>query len=155
MPFDKDFLKSAIKNLYDELNRFLTIILFILFIITIFIKNFILDISKFLVLGLIIFRLFSKNKVQRNKENKLYLKILNIICKPFSNFKRSFQDRKKFIYRKCHKCKTILKLPLPEKIKINHAKCPNCGKLIVVFTFNKKRSQHIKVEVIKKERKGE
>ena len=65
------------------------------------------------ILGIIIFRIVSKNKIQRSKENKLYLKIINTITKPFKNIIRNFKDRKTHVYKRCSKCKTTLKLPLP------------------------------------------
>lgn len=154
MPFGKDFIKMSLKRIYDELNRFLTVILFILLAVTLFIKNFILDISKFLILALIIFRLFSKNKTQRNKENQIYLHITRGILKPFSNIIRNIKDRKTHVYKKCHKCKTTLKLPLPKKRGIQHAKCPACSNRLTIFTLRKKQAEKIKVEVIKKSRKA-
>jgi len=155
VPFGKDFIKESLKRIYDELNRFLTILLFILLIVTIFVKNFVLDIIKFILLALIIFRLFSKNKLQRNKENKVYLSITRSILKPFTNVIRNFKERKTNVYKKCHKCKTTLKLPLPKKAGIQHAKCPKCGKRLTILTLRKKPEEKIKVEVIKKSRKGE
>lgn len=155
MPFNNGELpsiKSILKNLIDNLNRFLLVIMLILIIITIFIRTFIIDLLKFIILGIILFRLFSKNKTQREKENKYFLKIINTITKPFSTIKRNFKDRKTHVYRKCNKCKTILKLPLPSKRGINHAKCPNCQKRITLFTLRKKESEKIKVEVIKKKK---
>lgn len=155
MPFGKDFIKESLKKLYDDLNRFLTVLLIILLIITLFIKNFILDLSKFIILGVILFRLFSKNKIQRDKENRLYLKIRGWIFKPAHILIRNFKDRKTCVYKRCHKCKTTLKLPLPDKRGIKHAKCPNCGERLSILTFRKKKEEKVKVEVIKKARKGE
>jgi hypothetical protein len=155
MPFNNGELpsiKSILKNLIDALNRFLIVILLILIIITIFIRLFILDLLKFIILGIILFRLFSKNKIQREKENKQFLKIVNILTKPFTTIKRNLKDRKNHVYKKCSKCKTILKLPLPNKRGINHAKCPNCQKRITLFTLRKKAKEKIKVEVIKKKK---
>lgn len=145
-------LKDIINQLIDSLNKFLIVILLILIIVTIFIRTFILDILKFIILGIIIFRISSKNKYQRSKENNQYIKIKKTILKPFSNIKRNYQDRKKYVYKKCHKCKTTLKLPLPPKRGINHAKCPNCNKRVTLFTIRKKQPEKIKVEVIKKKK---
>ena len=63
--FKMPSLKSILFSLVDELNRFLILIDIILIIVSIFIKTFPLDLSKFIVLGLIIFRISSKNKIQR------------------------------------------------------------------------------------------
>ena len=145
-------LKSIIWNLIDELNRFLIIIDIILIIVSIFIKAFLLDLFKFIFLGLIIFRITSKNKIQRQKENKIYLKIVNALTKPFKNIVRNFKDRKTHVYKKCSKCKTTLKLPLPNKRGINHAKCPECDNRVTLFTLRKKQEEKIKVEVIKKKK---
>lgn len=155
MPFNNGelpSLKSILGNLVDELNRFLIIIDLILIIVSLFIKSFPLDLLKFLFLFLVIFRLTSKNKVQRSKENKTYLKIVKTLTKPFTNIIRNFKDRKTHVYKKCHKCKTTLKLPLPKTRGINHAKCPECGNRVTLFTLRKKEPEKIKVEVIKKKK---
>ena len=150
--FKMPSLKSIIWNLIDELNRFLIILDIILIIVSIFIKAFLLDLFKFIFLGLIIFRITSKNKIQRQKENKIYLKIVNTLTKPFKNIVRNFKDRKTHVYKKCSKCKTTLKLPLPNKRGINHAKCPECDNRVTLFTLRKKQEEKIKVEVIKKKK---
>jgi len=155
MPFNNGQLpsfKSILNSLVDELNRFLIIIDIILIILSIFIKTFLLDMFKFIVLGLIIFRLSSKNKQKRSKENRLFIKIIDTITKPFKNIIRNFKDRKTHVYKKCHKCKTTLKLPLPPTRGINHAKCPECDNRITIISLRKKQPEKIKVEVIKKKK---
>lgn len=155
MPFDNGqfpSFKSILNTLIDSLNKFLLIILLILVILTIFIRSFILDILKFIFLIIIIFRIVSKNKYQRAKENNQFIKIKKTLLKPFTNLIRNFKHRKTFIYKKCLKCKTILKLPLPNKRGINHAKCPNCSNRVTLFTLRKKTADKIKVEVIKKKK---
>ena len=150
MPFNNGQLpsiKTLLLNLIDELNRFLLIMWLITFIISFFVKSFFTDLLPILFLVLVIFRLASKNKTRRYKENKTFLKIIKIITRPFTNIIRNFKDRKTFVYKKCHKCKTTLKLPLPNKRGINHAKCPNCGNRVTLFTLRK-----MKVEVIKRSR---
>lgn len=150
MPNTKDIIKLALKNLIDDLNKFLIIIACILIVMTIFIRNFILDILKIIVIILILYRMFSKKKETRAKENKQYLKIRNTMFKPFTNIIRNFKDRKKYVYKKCSKCKTTLKLPLPNKRGKNHATCPNCKNRVTIWTWRKKKPEKIKVEVIKK-----
>ena len=155
MPFNNGqlpSLKSILYSLIDELNRLLIIIDIILIIVSLFIKTFLLDLFKFIILGIIIFRIVSKNKIQRSKENKLYLKIINTITKPFKNIIRNFKDRKTHVYKRCAKCKTTLKLPLPKTRGINHAKCPECSNRVTLFTLRKKQPEKIKVEVIKKKK---
>lgn len=148
MPYNKGQLpniKTILLNLVDELNRFLLILWVVFLLISLLTHNFVCDFIPFLIIALVVFRLLSKNKNARYQENQLYLKIKKKLGKPFINIKRNFKDRHFWVYRKCHKCHTILKLPLPNKRGINHAKCPNCGKRITLFTLRK-----VKVEVIKK-----
>ncbi len=144
--------KDIFNYFVDALNKFLLVILIVLLILTIFIRTFILDVIKFVLLGIIIFRLASKNKQQRYKENQTFLKIVHSIFKPFKNLKRNLSDRNKYVYKKCSKCKTTLKLPLPKKRGINHAKCPNCNKRITLISLRKQKKEKIKVEVIKKKK---
>lgn len=144
--------KTIFNTLVDSLNKFLLIVLLILIILSIFITDFFLDLLKFVILGIVIFRIISKNKYQRNKENKAFLKIKSTLLKPFTNIIRNFKDRDKYVYKKCSKCKTTLKLPLPKKGGINHAKCPNCQNRVTLFTFRHEKKEKIKVEVIKKKK---
>ena len=83
-----------------------------------------------------------------NKIKCLY----NTITKPFTNIIRNFKDRKTHVYKKCSKCKTTLKLPLPKTQGINHAKCPECGNRVTIITLRKQQEEKIKVEVIKKKK---
>lgn len=146
----KAIIKAACNNLIDALNKFLIIITFILVILSILIRNFFLDLAKIILIIIILFRMFSKNREARNRENKRYIKIQSALLKPFTNVKRNWVDRKKYVYKKCSKCKTTLKLPLPKKRGINHATCPNCKKRVTLFTIRKNKPEKIKVEVIKK-----
>ncbi|MGN1338144.1 MAG: hypothetical protein ACI4WW_06695 [Candidatus Coprovivens sp.] len=142
----KELIKNQILNLVDELNRLIIVLLIIAIIISIFISSFIIDIIPFILLFILIFRLTSKNKVQRNKENKKYMNIKNIIIKPFNVIIKNIKD-KEHVYKRCSKCHTIAKLPLPPKKGILHAKCPNCKKRLTIFTFKEE-----KIEIIKKAR---
>lgn len=140
----KEMIKQQLKNLIDELNRLLILLFIISVIISIFIKTFIADIIPFILLVLIIFRLTSKNKPARYNENKKFLKIVKTLTKPFDVIIKNKKD-KNHVYKKCSKCKTIAKLPLPTKKGLLHAKCPKCGKRLSIYTLKQE-----KIEIIKK-----
>ena len=144
MPNFKDLLKEALARAIDNLNRFLLVLLLILFIVSLFIDTLIVDLIPLLIVAIFLYRLISKDKYKRDKENKKYLRIKKAILKPFTVLIKNLKDRNS-IYRRCHKCKTILKLPLPYDRGIQHAKCPNCGKRITFLTLRK-----VKIEIIKK-----
>lgn len=134
-----NFIYKIAKFMYgrygiDDLSKFLFKLFFIIFLFNILFTNYILLIIELLFIFIIIYRILSKKIYTRNKENQIYLKIKNIILKPFINIKRNIKD-KDHIYKKCRKCKKVLKLPLPDKRGIKHAKCPNCKKKLTIIAF--------------------
>ena len=91
-----------------------------------------------------IYRSISRNISKRRYENRIYLNIKKKILSPFKSFKRNIKD-KNYIYRKCKKCKKVLRLPIPYKRGIKHVKCPKCGNKLTVLVLRKE-----KIEVIRK-----
>lgn len=122
----------------DELSRFIFKIYFILVILNIFINSKIIYVLEFTILFLIFYRFLSKKIYKRSNENQAFLKIKKNITNPFKNIERNKND-KQHVYKKCYKCKTTLKLPLPSKIGIKKAKCPKCGKRIKFMIFRKEK----------------
>lgn len=141
----KTIIKTLFSTFVDELNRLLLLLNGLLFLFSIFIKSFYLDLITVLLFFLILYRLFSKNKEQRKKENHLYLRGKKKLLHPFL-----LKKEKDSVYKRCPKCKTILKLPLPKKRGILHAKCPTCQNRVTFFSLKKQKKEKIKVEVIKK-----
>ena len=127
----------------DELYQFLLKLYVFLLVLNIFLKSKIITIIELIVITVMFGRLFSKNFKLRRKENALYLKFKNLINKPFINLKRNIKD-KEHVYKKCRKCKTVLKLPLPSKRGLKKAKCPHCGNRVKIFTFKQE-----KIEIIR------
>lgn len=140
--FNNMFRFATKRNGIDDLEKLLIIIYLILFITSIFIKNLYLDLACVLLVVIIVFRFLSKNITSRDKENNRYLKIKNTLL--LKNRKNNKNDDN--IYKKCSKCHTILRLPLPSKRGIKHVKCPKCGKRLTVVALRK-----LKVEVIRKD----
>lgn len=124
----------------DELYYLLFSLYIILLIIDLFISSKIILILELIVIAFMFYRFFSKNIYKRDKENRKYLKLKEKVLKFFKK-----KDDK--IYKKCKKCKTILRLPLPMKRGIKHAKCPHCGNRVKILVFRKQ-----KIEIIKSKR---
>ena len=81
----------------------------------------ILNICYFLLSGtlvyLLISRMFSRNIAKRRAENEKF-------CGFFKLRKNIYRDRKTHVYRKCPKCKAVLRLP---RSKGKHTVvCPRC-----------------------------
>ena len=132
------------RNGADELHRFLLILWVVISIINIFIRNYILNIMELLLLVIIFYRFLSKNIKKRRIENKEYLNIKKSINNRINIIKKRWNDRNTHIYRKCPKCRTILRLPL--KKGVNICKCPKCSNRFKVRCI---RNEKVKVEVIK------
>ena len=130
----------------DDFYHFLFRSYISLIILNIFFNSKILTILELIIIIYTFYRVLSKNCYQRRKENKKYLNIRESILMPLKNIKRNIQDKDN-VYKKCSKCKTILKLPVPMKRGIKHAKCPNCKKRLTIITLKKQR-----IEIIKKKR---
>ena len=109
----------------DELYKFLFGLYIFILIINLFINNKWLSIIELLIIFIMFYRAFSKNILKRSKENKEYQKLKNNFLKPLKNIKRNITDKDN-IYKKCHKCKTTLKLPIPYERGIKYTKCPKC-----------------------------
>ena len=132
----------------DDLYQFLLYCYIGLFILDLFVNSKILNILELSVVIILFYRFFSKNISRRRKENQQYLKIKRQFLKPFQSLKRNYQEKDVYVYKKCSKCKTTLRLPLPSKRGIQHVKCPKCKKKITFLCFREE-----KVEVIKNKRK--
>lgn len=128
----------------DELYNFLFKLYIILLIIDLFVKWEVLLYLELFVVVIMLYRMFSRNISKRKLENKKFLNIKNTIMKPYRTWIKQVKDNDN-IYKKCHKCKTVIRLPLPSNYGIKHVKCPKCKKKLSVLCLKKE-----KIEVIKK-----
>ena len=127
---------------FDDLNRFLLLVIIIFLVIDIIFKIFIIGILEIIFVLFFIFRMFSKNKYKRVKENRIYLEIILKIKELFRIGKKktkSFKKNKNNIYKKCPSCGTILKLPVPKSRGIKHTTCPTCNRRFGFLCLRKKR----------------
>lgn len=109
----------------DRLNNFLLAVIMIIIVINVFVRSIIISIVYMLLWGWIIFRMMSRNIYKRQDENAKFLKLWNPVKGYFKLMKNKWRDRKTHVYKKCPKCKAVLRLP---KQKGNHTvKCPKCG----------------------------
>lgn len=135
----------------DNLYHFLFKLYLGLFLIDIIIENSIITYIELLVIVIMFYRFFSKNIYKRSNENKIFLKYSKKVTKPIRNITKNFKRKiknfkdKSYVYKKCFKCKTIIRLPLPDNYGIKHVKCPKCKKRLHVICLKKNS-----IEVIKK-----
>ena len=130
----------------DELYNFLFKLYIIILIIDLFVKCDLLVYIELLIVIVMLYRLFSKNISRRREENRKFLKVKNAITKPFNTWLKQVKDKNN-IYKKCHKCGTVIRLPIPSSYGIKRVKCPKCKRRLKVLCLKKE-----KVEVIKKKK---
>lgn len=120
--------KKFMYNRYgsDELSKALFYLYILLVLINLFVRFNIIFYIELILMIIILLRYFSKNISKREKENIIFLKSKTFILKPFKNIIRNLKDKNN-VYKKCRKCKTVLKLPLPSKIGFKIVKCPECN----------------------------
>lgn len=120
------------RNGLDKFGRFLFVIYLILVICQWIVSIFTPPLVSFIMSGIVMllafyifFRAFSRNLVKRQAENYKYVRFSSKIKTFFSLQKSKIRDRKTHVYRKCPRCKAVLRL---KKIKGKHrAVCPRCS----------------------------
>ncbi len=109
----------------DTLNKFL-MVLYLICVVAVTILSYIIQSAVFTLVGWTVtlaifiwsfYRTMSRNIYKRRRENERF-------CGFFKLRKNKFRDRKTHVYRKCPKCKAVLRLP---KAKGKHfVNCPKC-----------------------------
>lgn len=145
------FLNDFQKFMYgrygaDELSKYLLCTYLVLIIVNIFFENTFLLILELIILMIVFYRFFSKKTYKRSRENAKFIKIKNNLFNFFDDFKKK-KTNKYYVYKKCHKCKTLLKLPIPDSRGIKHVVCPKCKNRNSFLILKK-----TKVEFIKKKK---
>lgn len=117
------------RNGLDKLNIFIMILSAALLFTSMFVFNaaayIILRATAGLLIALYLFRMFSKNIPQRQKENDAYVRIFSKVKEFFIRQYNRIKYRKEYRYRKCGKCGNYLRL---KYVPGEHGvKCPRCG----------------------------
>ena len=124
----------------DRLHRVLTWVCLAILIVSIFIAR-TADIKIYyavLLLGLAVlvfsfYRVFSKNIEKRRKENERWLSFENKVKKHFRILRDRWKFRKTHVFKKCPKCKAVLRL---KRIKGTHSvTCPHCNENFKIRNF--------------------
>lgn len=113
----------------DALYKGLLFLYIALMILNMFLNEWIIALLMTAVFFWMVFRVLSKNRFKRAKENMVYLALTAPVRRFFSVWSKRLFDRKKR-YRVCPFCKATLRLPV-KKGKHN-VKCPKCSKTFKV-----------------------
>ena len=108
----------------DNLNRFLTVLALILFVVSIFTRWSVLNSLAMVILVFCLFRMFSRNTEKRGRENLAYLNVAGKVTGFFKRIKTRLSQMKTHRFYKCPSCKQQLRVP-KGKGRIN-IRCPKC-----------------------------
>lgn len=127
----------------DELSRFSMMVLLILLILSVFIRNPVIDCIIVALLIISYFRMFSRNVQKRYQENQKYLEIKNKLFGKFRKEKYIMEQRKEFHIYTCPNCKQKIRIPKGKgKLSIT---CPKCRTEFIKNT-GKKKEEKVKKE---------
>lgn len=108
----------------DALYGALLTVSIVLAVVNIFVDSWVLSLVGTVLLAYAVFRVFSKNFAARRKENALWLKVWNPVCRWFGGVWMRLRDIRTKRYRRCPSCKSTLRLP--RKPGKHYVKCPKC-----------------------------
>ena len=126
----KNFRQKLMSFMYgrygvDELYYGLFGLWIALIIVNMFVRSYIIYLLETAVIIYSLWRMLSKKKDKRRRENEAFLKLWNPTKSWFILQKDRIRDIKNFRYRRCPKCHAILKLP--NKRGKHTTRCPKCG----------------------------
>lgn len=117
---------KRVNQLIDELSLFLIFIALILSILIMLLRlNRLVVFLAWILLFIAYWRACSKNRLQRIKENQIFIKHYYHVKSYFKNLTKRFLRKEAYTYFKCKSCKQQLRIPK----KTNHIKvtCPKCN----------------------------
>ncbi len=137
------------RNGMDALNFFLMMLFCVLILVDAFVQTYWLSGIGGLVLIFMLYRIFSKKLQLQAKMNGPFKKVEEKLKLEAKYKKLKKRDRYTHIYKKCPKCKHVLRAKrMPEKRVIP---CPNCG-ADVTFKAVKEKQPKVKKEKQPKEK---
>ena len=87
---------------------------------------------SYIVFGLTIFRMLSRNISRRRAENDKFIRYWWPIRTKVKNIIKKIKDKRKYVYYKCPTCKTKLRVPKGKgKLRIT---CPRCWEWLISET---------------------
>lgn len=107
----------------DTLNTHALYLVIFLFVVNIFINNFVIMIISYALWFVILYRMFSKQVYRRYHENEKYLSLIKPVSMFFKLQKNRLSDRQHKYYR-CPQCQQMVRVPKGKgKIIVT---CPKC-----------------------------
>lgn len=122
----KEKLRRFLAGRYgvDQLNKFLVILAFVLFLMSSIFRNRLYYFLGIVVWGIELYRMMSRNYYKRMDENQLYLNLYGKFKHQLLCLRNNLKD-KQHKYYTCPKCYKMVRVPRGKgKISIS---CPSCS----------------------------
>lgn len=108
----------------DDLSKFMMGLTFVLAVVNLFVRNNMISAIIWIIIILIYFRMFSKNRYKRYQENQIFLKYMGPIQNKIKKEINLMKLRKEYHIYTCPTCKQKIKIPRGKgKIAV---RCPKC-----------------------------
>ena len=122
----KQWLRKVLYGIYgfDKLYFILFGVCVFFMILNLFVRFWGILLLEALIIGYMMFRVFSHNIVARRRENDAVMRFFKGIKDWYKLQKIRFRDSKTHVYKKCPKCGAVLRLP--KRKGVNTAACPRC-----------------------------
>lgn len=128
----RDKISKWMYNRYglDKLSYALLVTYGAVAIMNLFLRSKVISYVAVVIIVYVLFRMHSKNIIKRQTENNLFEKYYKKL-KAFSQLQiRRIKEIKTHRFRRCHNCKTVLRLK--RKAGIHTVDCPRCHQEISV-----------------------
>jgi hypothetical protein len=112
------------RNGYDLLCYAALVLYILCVVVNLFVRSPIVNLVETLLALYIFFRVFSKNLYKRRAENAKFATLLNKIKPPFLLFASRIKEIRTHRYRKCPKCRSMLRLR--RRTGKHTVVCPRC-----------------------------
>ena len=116
----------------DHLGIALIILAFVLSLINALVFYTPLLLISYLVFGLTLYRMLSRNTLRRRAENDKFIRYWWPVRMKFKSIIQKIKDKRKYNYYRCPTCKTRMRVPKGKgKIRIT---CPRCWEWLISET---------------------
>ena len=116
----------------DHLGIAMIILAFVLSVINVIFWHITILFISYLVFGLTLFRMLSRNIPRRRAENDKFIRYWWPVRTKIKNIIQKIKDKRKYVYYRCPTCKTKLRVPKGKgKLRIT---CPKCWEWLISET---------------------
>lgn len=125
----------------DKMGTVLSVIAIVLWLVSALLRrlvrvSLVISLLALVLYAYVLFRALSRNIVKRSAENRAFCRLTAPIGSFFTLQRDRIRDRRHHVYRRCPRCRAILRLP--RRAGKHDVRCPKCQNGFSVRIFGKK-----------------